>query len=302
MRTFRFSLSLFLVFGLATAVCRGADIELQEGIVYSKFGDRELKLDVYLPSAEGNRPAILVVHGGAWRMGDRKQLRSYAEALTRRGFVCFAIDYRLAPKYKFPAQIDDCRSAVKWIRSHAKKYNVDPRRLGAIGYSAGGHLVALLGTTGKAPSKENGQADTRIQAVAAGGAPTDFRTFDDNGKWAEYLMGGDLDTAKENFLAASATAFVDKDDAPTFFFNGNKDTLVPLDWTQSCYQALKKCGVRTELYIVEGAGHIEAALNREALAKACDFLVRELKPEAKDPQGVSSSLSERPHAEGNNQH
>ena len=137
-------------------------------------------------------------------------------------------------------------------------------------------LVTLLGTTGEAPSEKNGNVGTRIQAVAAGGAPTDFRSFEDNGRWATYLMGGDLDSAKANFEAASATAFVSKGDAPTFFFNGDKDRMVPLSWTKSCYEALKQCGVKTQLHVVEGAGHMEAALNRDALTKAYEFLEQEL--------------------------
>ena len=144
--------------------------EIRNDIVYSKVGDRELLLDAYLPEKGGPSPAVLVVHGGAWRMGNRKQLRGYAEALAKTGFVCFAIDYRLAPEHKFPAQIEDCRSAVKWMRANAAHYKVDPKKLGAIGYSAGGHLVSLLGTTGEAPTKENGNVDTRLQVVVAGGA------------------------------------------------------------------------------------------------------------------------------------
>lgn len=256
--------------------------DVREKLVYSKAGDRELLLDAYVPQKSGPSPAVLVVHGGAWRSGNRKQLRGYAYSLAKMGFVCFAIDYRLAPQHKFPAQIEDCRAAVKWIRTHAEDYNVDPKKLGAIGYSAGGHLVSLLGTTGEAPSKSNGNIDTRIQVVAAGGAPTDFRWFPDNGKWAEFLMGGDLETAAENFHAASSAAFVDKDDPPMFFFNGTEDQLVPLLWTQSCYAALKKVGVKTELHTIEGAGHLRAAVNQEALEKAYAFITNELL--TKNPQ------------------
>lgn len=251
-------------------------ITVQDSIVYSKVGDRELLCDVYRPKGDELHPAVLVVHGGAWRSGNRKQLQGYAKALAERGCVCFAIDYRLAPKDKFPAQIDDCRSAVKWIRENANDYNVDPKRLGAIGYSAGGHLVTLLGTTGEAPTKENGNVDTRLQAVAAGGAPTDFRFFPDNGKWAEYWMGGDLNTAAENFKAASAAAFADKEDAPTFFFNGTADKLVPLLWTKSGHEALKQAGVPTQMHTIEGADHMQAARDREALTKAYDFLTQQL--------------------------
>lgn len=131
-----------------------ADFEIRKNIVYSKVADRELLLDAWVPNKEGTHAAVLVVHGGAWRSGDRKQLGGYANALAKRGFACFAIDYRLAPNHKFPAQIDDCREAVKWIRSHAAEYKVDPDKLGAIGYSAGGHLVCLLATTGEAAERK----------------------------------------------------------------------------------------------------------------------------------------------------
>jgi acetyl esterase/lipase len=255
------------------------EFDIREKIVYSKVNDRELLLDAFVPKKEGTYPAILVVHGGAWRMGNRYQLRGYAKALAKQGFVCFAIDYRLAPDHKFPAQIEDCRAAVKFIRRHAADYKADPQRLGAIGYSAGGHLVSLLGMTGEPPNDKNGNVDMRIQCVAAGGAPTDFRWFPDKGKWAEYWMGGDLETAADKFRDASPTVFVDKDDPPTFFFNGTKDELVPMTWTNACYQALKKTGVKTEMHIVEGAGHMQAAANPEALEKAYQFLARELKQE-----------------------
>lgn len=269
-----------LTFALATQQPAEFQFEIRNDIVYSKVADRDLLLDAYLPKKSGPSPAILVVHGGAWRMGNRKQLRGYAEALAKTGFVCFAIDYRLAPQHKFPAQIEDCRSAVKWIRANAPQYKVDPGKLGAIGYSAGGHLVSLLGTTGEAPTAKNGNVDTRLQAVVAGGAPTDFRWFPDKGKWCEFLMGGTLDTVPEKFFAASSSAFADKDDPPTFFFNGTEDTLVPLPWSQSCFGALKAVGVKTEFHRIEGAGHLQAARNREALEKAYNFLKTELSPPA----------------------
>ena len=271
---------LAVVLAQVAPVAIESEFDVREKIVYSTVADRELLLDALVPRGDGLHPAVLVVHGGAWRSGDRKQLRGYANALAKRGFVCFAIDYRLAPKDKFPAQIDDCREAVKWIRANSAAYNVDPSKLGAIGYSAGGHLVCLLGTTGEAPSEKNGHVDTRIQAVAAGGAPTDFRAFPDDGKWAEYWMGGDLKTQPKRFRDASATAFVDKDDPPVFFFNGTDDKLVPIEWSKSCHEALKTCGVKTEMHSIEGAGHLAAAMNPAALEKAYSFLQSELQIDA----------------------
>ena len=121
------------------------------------------------------------------------------------------------------------------------------------------------GTSGEPPSEQNGNVDLRLQAVVAGGAPTDFRWFPDKGRWAEYWMGGDLDAVPDKFRDASPTVFVDKDDPPIFFFNGTEDELVPLVWTQACHNALKAIGVKTHLHVIEGAGHMQAAGNAEAL-------------------------------------
>jgi triacylglycerol lipase len=253
-----------------------SSITVRDDIVYSVSGGEELALDIYQPPGKGPFSAVLVVHGGAWRSGNRRQLAVYARSLAQRGHCCFAIDYRLAPKHKFPAQIDDCREAVKWIRRNADAYHVDPTRVGAIGYSAGGHLVALLATTGEPPSPENGDVDTRLQAVAAGGAPCEFRFLPDKGKGLTYWLGGEYEQQRANFENASPTTFVSKDDAPMIFFNGTQDRLVPLTWTQPLYDSLKNAGVPVELYKIEGAGHMEAALDENALKAAFDFLDRRL--------------------------
>ena len=158
---------------LALSALGEETFEVTPDVVYAERDDLQLKLDIYQPrqlkaDPAQRQPAILVVHGGAWRRGNRKQLASYATALCNRGYVCFAIDYRLAPDHKFPAQIDDCRDAVLFIRDNAETYCVDPARVGAVGYSAGGHLVSLLATTGE----EGDAGNTRLQAAVAGGAPT----------------------------------------------------------------------------------------------------------------------------------
>lgn len=252
-------------------------VQVREDVVYGRVGERELLLDAFLPQVEGPVPAVIVIHGGAWRSGNRRQLRGYADSLAKRGMACFAIDYRLAPDHKFPAQIDDCRTAVRWVRRNAGEYKVDSARLGAIGYSAGGHLAALLGTTGKPAEEDPEKLDTRLQAIVAGGAPTDFRLMPDGGKWAKYWMGGDQKEVPEKFEAASPTAFVDDRDPPFFFFNGTDDKLVPLIWSMACHTALRGAGVRSEVYRIEGAGHMEAALNREALRRSVAFLATELR-------------------------
>lgn len=247
-----------------------------EAVTYKQVGTQKLLLDAYIPAEGDKNPAVLILFGGAWKRGNRKQLKGYATELAGRGFACFAIDYRLAPKHKFPAQIEDCRSAVGWIRKHAKEYRVDPDRLGAVGYSSGGHLATLLGTTGEPPTKENGNVDTRVQVVVAGGAPTDFRWMPDKGNWAKYWMGGNLDQVPEKFQAASSAAFVDKDDPPMFFFHGVEDAIVPIIWADMCRLALKNAGVETQMHRIPDAGHIEASSNKPALKKAFEFLEKKI--------------------------
>ena len=249
----------------------------QKGIVYARPGPVELKLDAYLPQSTGPHPVVLVVHGGAWRSGSRRQLAFYAMKLARAGFCCFAIDYRLAPKHKFPAQIDDCRAAVRWIRKHAAEHGGDASRLGAIGYSAGGHLVALLGTTGRAGDSQ-GKVDTRLQCVVAGGAPCEFRFMADKGRGLSFWLGGTIDEAADNYRDATPVVFASKDDPPTLFFNGTQDRIVPLQWTTPLYESLKSKGVTVGMHKVEGAGHMAAAANGPALDAAVKFLSRHLKP------------------------
>jgi len=245
----------------------------QDSIVYKKIDD----------DGDQTYPAVLVVHGGQWRNGNRKQLRKYATALAELGFACFAIDYRLAPEHKFPAQIEDCRSAVTWIRQNSDDYKVDSTRIGAIGYSAGGHLVSLLGTTGESPTEENGNVDTRLNAVVAGGAPTDFRWMPDNGEWARYWMGGNLDEVPDQFKLASVPVFIDKHDPPFFFFHGESDSVVPLALPFACHLALKRAGVESSFHKITDKRHIQAAFDITALEKACEFLQQELQTEADQP-------------------
>ena len=254
-----------------------AKFRFQGGIVYTRSGKVDLKLDAYIPNAEGLHPVVLVVHGGAWASGSRRQLAFYAMKLARSGFCCFAIDYRLAPKYKFPAQIEDCRAAVRWIRKHAAEYSGDASRLGAIGYSAGGHLVALLGTTGT-PGDAAGKVDTRLQCVVAGGAPCEFRHMPDKGRRLAFWLGGTMDEVAQNFRNATPVVFASKDDPPMMFFNGTQDRLVPLKWTMPLFESLRSKGVPVQMHQIKGAGHMAAAANAEALTAAVSFLKQHLQP------------------------
>ena len=133
-------------------------------VAYADRGDKPLLADVYLPPGEGPFPGVLCIHGGAWRFGDKKRMKGIARQLANNGYTAVAIDYRLAPKHVFPAQLEDCRAALRWIRANANRYHVDPKRIAVFGYSAGGHLAALLGVTDP-PRAKTGDASEPAKVI-----------------------------------------------------------------------------------------------------------------------------------------
>jgi triacylglycerol lipase len=191
-----------------------------------------------------------------------------------------SIDYRLAPAHKFPAQLDDCRDAVRFMRREAARYKIDPNRIAGCGYSAGGHLVCLLATGDAAPADGTGAEpiSTRLQAVAAGGVPCDFRQLDLDSTFLAYWLGGTRRQCPDKYEAASPRAFVSPDDPPMFLYHGQKDWLVPRMSSEMMVQSLRDSKVPAELFVVPDAGHREAQFNREALDEALRFLTRTLKP------------------------
>ena len=157
-------------------------------VVFARRGDVELLAEVYRPLGIGPHPGVLLLHGGGWLAGSRFELTRIARQLAPLGYTVMAIDYRLAPKDKFPARIDDCREALKWMRENAAEYKIDPQRLGVWGYSAGGHLAALLGTT-----------SPFVSAVVAGGAPCDFSPLKPDNAFLAYWLGGTPREAPEAY-------------------------------------------------------------------------------------------------------
>jgi len=219
-------------------------------------------------------------------MGTRAQLSGFAQLLASRGMTAVAISYRFAPKHQFPAQIEDCKQAVRWMRRHTERLKIDPERIGGFGYSAGAHLVALLGTTDADDGLEGdsgltGVPSTRLQAVAGGGAPCDFRTMPLDLEMLSFWLGGTRRQRAEQYRIASPAEFVSADDPPMFFFHGEKDNLVPIASPTIMCQGLKSVGVASEIYVVPNAGHVLAVLDRTALEKSATFLADVLTPEEK---------------------
>lgn len=243
-----------------------------------------LKADLYLPRPPGPHPAVLVIHGGGWEGRSRGDMEGIAERLAARGFVAMNVSYRFAPAYRFPAQLHDLQQALRWLRAAAPRYAVDRNRIGAFGYSSGGHLAALLGTVsaGDVLDTPYGGPATRLQAVVAGGAPTDLRKFT-GGRLVPQFLGATQRENPELFALASPIVHVTPDDPPVFLYHGRGDALVDVSHAEDMKRALDQAGVRAQLRIVPLLGHVLTfLLARTAEDEAMDFLQAMLLPRADD--------------------
>lgn len=237
---------------------------------YGPPGDAARVADLYRPEGAGPFPGVVLVHGGGWDARDRSDMTSVARKLAGRGYVVANIDYRLAPAALYPAALEDVRSAVKWLRAEAPRLRLHPDRLAGWGYSAGAHLVALAAT-------ENGDLLARLQAVVAGGTPADLPQYP-NSPIIRRFIGGSFAEREEVWRQASPLTHVSSDDPPMFLYHGTWDRLVYVEDTLALKQALDRAGVPSELYLLQGAGHISAfLLGGGAEDAAIDFLDRHLR-------------------------
>lgn len=255
------SVAVFVSISAASASGGEAPLETIRDVVYAQREDGPLRADVYRPAGEGPFPGVLCVHGGAWMSGSKNQIAGIARRLAAAGYTAVSINYRLAPKHKFPAQIEDCRDALAWVQKNAQEHKIDPQRLGAWGYSAGGHLVALLGT-----------GDGGLRAVVAGGAPCDFRELPPDSPKLVFWLGGTRRKLPNAYESASPASFVSPDDPPMFFYHGQRDRVVNPRQPTAMAAKLKESGVTAKVYVVPKSGHLGAYFDREALAEAIEFL------------------------------
>lgn len=227
------------------------DYAVQKDVTYTPAGwPAALQADLWRPAVGGAKPAVLLIHGGGWTRGNRGQMDSIAKRLARRGYVVMNISYRFAPEYRHPAQIDDTREALRWLRANHEALQVDPQRIAAWGYSAGAHLAALLGAADAA-------AADRVQAVVAGGIPADLRYYPDSPLIGK-LMGTALADDTANWTAASPVTKVGRGSPPFFLYHGSWDRIVGDNNAYAMKTALDAAGVPNELYILHGLGHIAA--------------------------------------------
>jgi acetyl esterase/lipase len=266
---------LLLALLTLTSFAQGPQRPLPEGIkarrdvVYVKDGTARQMLDVYYP-AKADKPVPLVVwiHGGAWAGGTKD--RTPALPLLDQGFAVASVTYRFSQHEKFPAQIEDCRAAIRWLRANAKDLNIDPKRIGAWGSSAGGHLVALLGVAADQTKWDKGEhldQSAGVQAVVNWFGPSNLLTMgaqsgpdsrinhDSPNSPESKLVGGPVQERREAATAASPVTYATKDDAPMLLMHGDRDPVVPHAQSVELEKALKAAGSDAKLVTIPGAGH-----------------------------------------------
>lgn len=260
-------------------------VKMERDISYVPNGDEAQKLDLYLPEKPPEHPLPLVVHihGGAWMGGNK--FPCPVVGMVAKGYAVASVEYRFSQKAKFPAQIQDCQAAIRWLRANSKQHNIDPQRVGAVGGSAGGHLSALVGTAGGkkafAPIGGNEDQSDRVQAVCDIFGPTDFGSvmqqvaddknvrniFKFNSPSDPYsqLIGVSLEGNKEMTDAVSPVHYVSKDNPPILILHGTHDALVPFAQSEEFAAVLKDNGVEVWLQKLPGSGHGGAAFGKPAV-------------------------------------
>lgn len=235
----------------------------ESDVVYGKGGDVELKLNIGRPKdAAGPLPCVVFIHGGGWAAGNKNMHNAQVHDFVQKGYVSATVHYRFAPKHVFPAQVEDVKCAIRFLRANAEKYGIDKARIGAVGFSAGAHLSMMLGTMDKDDGLEgeggNPGESSKVNAVVAFFGPTDFQTDD----WPqvtvlilEGFLGGKKADKADAFKKASPITYVNAGDAPTLILQGTKDVLVPWQQATAMGEALTRAGVYGRVDLILGGGH-----------------------------------------------
>ncbi len=245
-----------------------AGVQVERDIEYARLGDRPLRLDLYVPErAERPLPLVVWIHDGGWRAGNKRNCRLLW--LTGRGYAVASVEYRLSTEALFPAQIHDCKGAVRWLRAHATEYGLDAERFAVAGASAGGHLAALLGVSAGVKELEgsvggNSAVSSRVKAVVDFFGPTDLvhwinspegERINRPGSPVALLLGGLPSKKIDLARLASPVTHVTRDDPPILIVHGSADPVVPVQQSTRLAERYREAGLTAVLHIIEGARH-----------------------------------------------
>lgn len=248
------------------------DFTTKSDVEFTPVGwPKALKADIYQPRGDGTFPGVLLVYGGSWSSADHRwQMKLLARKLARRGYVVMNASYRGTPEFKYPAPVDDLREALRWMRAHADEYQINAQKVATYGFSAGGHLAALVGVL-------DGPPEVRVQAIVAVSAPADLTLYP-GGDILPRFLGATYEENPGLYREASPVSHVTPHSPPVFIYQGTDDKTVSPDHSRAFHAALDRAGVPNELRWVEGKGHAAMLLFAgETEDAAIDFLDRTLR-------------------------
>jgi acetyl esterase/lipase len=259
----------------------GGGVPLHMDIARPRGGDSSTG-----PRTDGPFPAVVFIHGGGWRGGDKAVYRGAILGYAAAGYIAASVQYRFAPAHAWPAQIEDVKCAVRYLRSRARDLNLDPDRIGATGGSAGGHLALMLGMTDEKAGLEghggHAQYSSRVQAVASLAGPADLRRMfpDLVEAMLSDLVGGSRDQRADGYRSATPLTYLSPDDPPVLAIHGTVDALVPYEQATSLLAACEKAGVEASLVTIPDGNHGSGGRPEDwhaANMKMLEFFNRHLK-------------------------
>ena len=236
----------------------------EKNIEYSNPDDQHLQLNMARPKeGAGPFPAVICIHGGGFRAGTRESFNGLCLQLAERGYVAVTVSYRLAPKYQFPAAVHDVKTAVRWMRANAEKFQIDPDRIGTTGGSAGGHLAQFLGVTSGVKKFEgdgkNAEHSSSVKCVVNFYGPSDFtKSYDASVDAKDVLplfLGGNLEQERHRHIESSPLYWVTPEAAPTLFVHGTKDAYVAHEQAEWIVERMKAADVEATLMTIEDGDH-----------------------------------------------
>lgn len=278
-------LLLVLTTGLSVAAKGTKLYDLIENLEYAKVDEHHLLLDLYLPTNATNPTLVVWVHGGAWQRGSKSGMP--LKALVNSGYAIASIDYRLSTVAPFPALIHDCKAAIRWLRAHQDKYKYDAQSVGIAGSSAGGHLVALIGTSNGNTELEGTvgkhlDQSSNVQAIVdfygASNLQTILQQSTPHGLSVrvpalELLLGGSPEEQPELARLASPVFHVDPNDPPLLLFHGDQDPQMPINQAHELHGAYKAQKCNVSFHVIYGAAHGgKVFYDSERMALVLEFL------------------------------